>query len=101
MEKALSTQSCYFVLIDWKNPENMSRVLQHLKTYPDHRVVFFFTSFDAFNISQNFVKEKSLYQIALYDKTQNICYQVQKIISKFSLKIENAEVVKIMKMLCF
>ena len=87
MEKALSNQSCYFVLIDWKNPQNMSRIYTLLKNNSNYRVVFFFSSFKTFATSQDFVKENNLYQIALYDKSQSICYQVLKILSKFSPKI--------------
>ena len=76
----MTPQSSWVVLVDWKNTEHMQSVLNFVKNYAQHRIVLYFSSLGRVLANKNFLHSSHLHQVCLYDKAENACSQVQRII---------------------
>ena len=93
----LLNQIVWVVLLNWKSYENINFVRAFLKNYSNSRIVLYYSSVARWIPVHK--KIKNILHVCLFDKTQNICYQVSRMLAKFSPKVVSSDTSKILRLI--
>ena len=92
----LSNQIVWVVLLNWKSYENINFVRAFLKNYSNSRIALYYSSVRRWVPVHKEIK--NILHVCLFDKTQNICYQVTRMLAKLSPNLESSDTSKILRL---